>query len=217
MWSALSSIHREMALGFGRISRYPADVAPFAGVPSPDVVVGEELDELAAPGEEVYFIGIAPSPRSHWRLDGFPPIAQMICETPLALVEGPAIISLDNRHLGDVLALTARVYPHYFRSRTMEAGEYFGIYEGGRLAAMIGTRAGGAECREVSAICTDSDFSSRGLARRLTAWLTNTLLAQGVLPFLHVSHQNERAKLMYQKLGYQSRGDIGLWKLRREQ
>lgn len=215
-WSALTSIHRNMALGSNNLLRYPADVAPFAAVPSSDAPAGEEIEQLLAPGEEVYFIGTPPSTRTHWKLHELPPIAQMLCETSLAVEAGPEIIALDSRHRQDVLALTARVFPHYFRSRTMASGDYFGIYQGGRLAAMIGTRAGDGRCREVSAICTEPEFSGRGLARRLTAWLTNNLIDQGILPFLHVSHQNERAKLIYQALGYRLRCDVGLWKLYRE-
>jgi predicted GNAT family acetyltransferase len=115
----------------------------------------------------------------------------------------------------DVLALTARVYPHYFRTRTMDMGRYFGIYRDGRLAAMIGERLGDDGHREMSAICTHPDFNGHGYARRLTAWLSNDTLAHGRQPFLHVSYENVRAKALYERLGYRVRRDIGFWSLRR--
>jgi len=115
-----------------------------------------------------------------------------------------------------VLALTALVYPHYFRRRTMELGRYFGIYQDGRLAAMIGERLGTDDTQEMSAICTHPDFNGRGYARRLTAFLTNDNLARGRLPFLHVSHENPRALRLYEQLGYRLRRDIGFFSLRRE-
>ena len=114
-----------------------------------------------------------------------------------------------------MLALTALVYPHYFRARTMELGRYFGIYLDGRLAAMIGERLGTDGHTELSAICTHPDFTGRGFARRLTAWLGNDVLAQGRMPFLHVSHENARAKALYQRMGFRLRRDIGFWSLRR--
>jgi predicted GNAT family acetyltransferase len=128
---------------------------------------------------------------------------------------------LSEAHRADVLALTALVYPHYFRPRTMEMGRYFGIYEfdsggGGRLAAMIGERLGTDTHQEMSAICTHPDFNGRGYARRLTAMLTNDTFARGRIPFLHVSHENLRAKQLYEQLGYRHRRDIGFWSLRRE-
>ena len=73
-----------------------------------------------------------------WRSSGPHSLAQMVCEAPVPEVDGPAITPLTDAHRDDVLALTALVYPHYFRPRTMDLGRYFGIYDRGRLAAMIG-------------------------------------------------------------------------------
>ena len=111
--------------------------------------------------------------------------------------------------------LTALVYPHYFRPRTMELGRYFGMYVDGRLAAIIGERLGTADAREMSAICTHPDFLGRGYARRLTAFLTNRTLRGGKLPFLHVAYSNMRAKALYEQMGYRLRRDIAFAALRR--
>lgn len=51
--------------------------------------------------------------------------------------------------VADAHGLTALMYPHYFRARTMALGRYFGIYLPDatgrtRLAAMIRERLGGA-------------------------------------------------------------------------
>jgi predicted GNAT family acetyltransferase len=139
----------------------------------------------------------------------------MACTSPIDVIDGPDVIELTDVHRADVLALTALVYPHYFRPRTMELGRYFGVYQDGRLAAMIGERLGTDAYQEMSAICTHPDFNGRGYARRLTALLTNDVLARGRTPFLHVSHANRRAKQLYEQLGYSLRRDIGFWSLRR--
>ncbi|MBD9478214.1 GNAT family N-acetyltransferase [Pseudoxanthomonas sp. PXM02] len=214
-WSALDSIHGDIALRAGEVARYPAAYAPFLGIASADLSVEHAFDTLVAPGESVYLIGIAPSRHEGWSLQAFRPLAQMVCDAPLAVAEGPDIVPLGEAQRGDVLALTALVYPHYFRERTMELGRYFGIYEDGRLAAMIGERLGSADSREMSAICTHPDFNGRGYARHLTTWLTNETLARGVQPFLHVSHENPRAKTLYEQLGYRVRRDVGFWSLTR--
>jgi predicted GNAT family acetyltransferase len=98
----------------------------------------------------------------------------------------------------------------------MDMGRYFGIYEGGQLAAMIGERLGSTTTREISAVCTAPDCNGRGYARRLMAFLTNDLIASGLQPFLHVSHENIRAKQMYQRQGFRLRKNIGFWSLRHE-
>ena len=115
----------------------------------------------------------------------------------------------------DLLALTDLVYPHFFRARTMEMGRYFGIYDGARLAAIIGERLGTERHVEMSAICTHPDYVGRGLASRLTAFLTNDILTRGATPFLHVSLANTRAKALYEHLGYRLRAELPFFALRR--
>lgn len=215
-WASLRSRHRDLALGAGDVARYPPEFAPFLGVANADADVATALASLVAPGESVLLLGIAPGHvPDGWRLEAFADLAQMTCTVPIAPVDGPEVIELSEAHREDVLALTALVYPHYFRPRTMELGRYFGIYQDGRLAAMIGERLGTDTTREASAICTHPDFNGRGYARRLTAMLTNDLLARGCLPFLHVSHENRRAMRLYEQIGYRHRRDIGFWSLQR--
>lgn len=214
--SALASLHAGIALQAGDALRYPGDVAPFLGIPHPEIELAEPLAALVPPGDSVLLLGVAPaSVPEGWMLERFADLAQMHCDRELAVIEGPDIIELDERHRADVLALTALVYPHYFRPRTMELGRYFGMYVEGRLAAMIGERLGAPGFREMSAICTHPDFLGRGHARRLTAWLTNRTLQEGRHPFLHVAYANARARGLYEAMGYRLRRDIGFFALRR--
>jgi hypothetical protein len=137
----MDGIHRDVAMRRGEVARYPADVAPFLGVAHADVDIDDAFDALVPTGDEVLLLGLAPARMpAGWILEPFADLAQMVRDEPLAEVDGPDIVELGERHRDDVLALTALVYPHYFRPRTMALGRYFGIYEQGRLAAMIGER-----------------------------------------------------------------------------
>ena len=214
-WSSLHGRHRHLAQVAGEMARFPAAYAPFLGVANAGVDAAAALASLVAPEESVSLLGVAPRAPGGWHLEGFADLAQMACTSPIDVIDGPDVIELTEVHRADVLALTALVYPHYFRPRTMELGRYFGIYRDGRLAAMIGERLGTDAHQEMSAICTHPDFNGRGYARRLTALLTNDVLAHGRTPFLHVSHANIRAKQLYEQLGYSHRRDIGFWSLRR--
>ena len=216
-FSALDSIHAGVALRHGEVVRYPAEFAPFLGIPHADADMADALQALVPTGDTVLMLGIAPAHLPvGWMLEPFADLAQMQCDHELDVIDGPDIIELDERHRADVLALTALVYPHYFRPRTMELGRYFGMYVDGRLAAIIGERLGTTDTREMSAICTHPDFLGRGYARRLTAFLTNETLRAGKLPFLHVAYSNARAKALYEKMGYRLRRDIAFMALRRD-
>lgn len=210
VWASLTTRHAALARTAGHAARYPADVAPFVAVPESNADTAEQATSLVEPGELVCFVGLAPPLSVGWRVEQSVPIAQMVCRTPLDVIDGPPMIELSHAHLPDMLALTALVYPHYFRRRTNAMGRYFGIYEGGVLAAMAGERMHFDGHQEISAVCTHPDYLGRGYARRLVAMLTNDILQRGCLAFLHFSHENVRAKRLYEQIGFSFRTDIPL-------
>jgi ribosomal protein S18 acetylase RimI-like enzyme len=214
-WASLHTRHRRLALDAGKVARYPPEFAPFLGVAEAGADVEAGLASLVAPDETVLLLGVAPRLSADWRLESLGELAQMVCGGCIEIPGGPEIVPLGDAQHADALALTALVYPHYFRPRTMELGRYFGMYVDGRLAAMIGERLGTETHTEMSAICTHPDFEGLGYASRLTAFLTNDTLERGQTPFLHVSLANLRAKALYERLGYRLRRRIPFWSLRR--
>jgi len=214
-WNSLRSRHQALARCVGDAARYPEEFAPFLGVANADAAIAEAIASLVAPDEVVYLLGVAPKLPDGWVIEAYAPLAQMICTASIPVIDGPEVIELSAAHRADVLALTALVYPHYFRPRAMELGRYFGIYQDGRLAAMIGERLGMDALQEISAVCTHPDFHGRGYARRLLALLSNDNLERGRMPFLHVSQQNHRAKSLYEQIGYRHRREIDFWSLGR--
>jgi len=217
VWSSLTSAHRTFARQWEHATRYPSDVAPFVAVDDFGIGVGDQLAQIVGMGESVLFVGRAPDLAESWLLEPVVHIAQMVCASRIVPPDGPDIVVLSSaKNRADILDLTARVYPHYFRPRTVELGRYFGIYEGSKLAAMAGERMRFDGHTELSAICTDPAYLGRGLAQRLMAMLTNDILDSGRMPFLHVSHHNARAKALYEHLGYRFRADIPLLTVTRE-
>ena len=215
IWESLTSRHRSLALRQGDVARYPAEVAPFLGVATDGIDAVAALESLVPLGDTTLLLGPLPSAPQDWELRHLAQLAQMVCPTRMQEVDGPEIIELSGSHHADVLALTALVYPHYFRPRTTDLGRYFGIYQDGRLAAMIGERMGMQGYTEISAVCTHPDCNGHGYARRLLAWLSNDNLERGRIPFLHVSQQNQRALQLYQCNGYHVRREIAFWSLSR--
>lgn len=214
VWASLSTRHAPLARRHGAAARYPADIAPFVAVDPDSANAATDLARLIDANESVLMVGPAPAFPPGWAVAAPVPIAQMVCWTPVPAVAGPEITELGASHLPDVLALTALVYPHYFRPRTPEMGRYIGIYVDGALAAMAGERMGFDGHQEISAVCTHPDHTGRGYAQRLVAELTNASFDAARIPFLHVAHDNVRAKSLYQRMGYVHRTDIDLWSLR---
>lgn len=215
IWQSLTSHHAKLAVMNGHAGRYPVEIAPFVAVANDSAQAAEQLGGLVDAGESVYLLGPAPALAADWRVLRQPALAQMTCRSRIDAVPGPQIRELTDDNRADMLALTALVFPGFFRQRTPEMGRYLGIYAGNTLAAMAGERMHLNGYQEISAVCTHPDFASRGFAARLVAELCNAILTQGVTPFLHVSRANVRARALYERLGFVDRGDIPFWVLQR--
>jgi hypothetical protein len=119
VWSALNSDHSHFAIRQMSAARYPSDVAPFVAIEASNPPAAAELARIVDVGETVLFVGPAPSLGSTWQLEPVAHIAQMICDRPIFVADGPSVIELKSEHGDDVRDLTTRVYPHYFRTRTL--------------------------------------------------------------------------------------------------
>ena len=214
-FASLAGAHRAFAIAAGDVLRYPADIAPFLGAATPGATTAEALEAVFAPGESLHLLGEPVHVPAGWTLAPQGALHQMLAPDVVPAGDVPGLVELGEPHRADVLALTALVYPHYFRDHTMALGRYFGLYEGGRLAAMIGERLAPPGHREISAVCTHPDHLGRGHAARLMTWLAHDIQQGGQLPFLHVSPANTRALALYERLGYRTRTMIPFWTLSR--
>jgi len=112
------------------------------------------------------------------------------------------VVRLRSDHVPQAMELTALTRPGPFGERTIELGEWYGVFEDGLLIAMAGERLQDGRLREISGICTRPEFQGRGLARRMTELMVRRLLARGETPFLHVAAKNTRAVELYKKMGF---------------
>jgi hypothetical protein len=117
LWESLATHHRGLARRAGDLVRYPADVAPFAAIPAAGPVAAADLDALIGSDETVLLIGPVPELPAGWQLGDLGAILQMVCAAAPPEPDGPPIAPLTERDRPAILALTARVYPHYFRPR----------------------------------------------------------------------------------------------------
>jgi len=216
IWSSLTTKHASFAVVQGSACRYPPQVAPFAAVRAGDANALPQLEGLINGGESVYLVGLAPEFAAGWRVESAFPIPQLVCSKPAVVRSGPDAVPLTEANRSDMLALTALVFPGFFRARTVEMGRYIGIYHGRVLAAMAGERMRMDGYQEISAVCTHPEFIGRGYAQRLVALLVNAVLERGDTPFLHTHRDNARALALYDHLGFKIRTEVTLWSVTRD-
>lgn len=216
IWSSLTTKHASLAVMHEGAGRYPPQVAPFAAVGVADARSLAGLEVIINGGESFYLVGVAPDLTRGWRVESAFPIPQLVCARPAVVRAGPETVTLTEAHRSDMLALTALVFPGFFRARTVEMGRYIGIYHGRVLAAMAGERMRLDGYQEISAVCTHPEFIGRGYAQRLVALLVNAVLERGDTPFLHTHRENARALALYDHLGFKMRTEVMLWSVTRD-
>jgi ribosomal protein S18 acetylase RimI-like enzyme len=111
-------------------------------------------------------------------------------------------VPLGAEHAAQALELALLTRPGPFGPRTIELGEYFGLFEGAELVAMAGERMAAPGLREISGVCTRPGHQGRGHARRLMLKLIRRQLLRHETPFLHVMRANEAAHGLYLRMGF---------------
>jgi predicted GNAT family acetyltransferase len=116
----------------------------------------------------------------------------------------PDAVPLGPEHAAQALALAELTRPGPFGLRTIELGDYFGVFDGERLIAMAGERMHAAALREIGGVCTHPDHQGRGLARRLMLKLIRRQMQRDETPFLHVMSSNVGARQLYERMGFRN-------------
>ncbi len=219
IWSSLTGAHAAYATGGADLKVYPSEMAPFAAVPSSEVTLSDDLlAETLGDRSFVYFVGTLPRIEARrFELTPYRNIRQMVCG---GLKPAPVHADVPSRELKrsdvrDMLELMERVYPAYFRTRTIEMGRYVGVYERGELVAMAGLRMAPCGYREISGVCTDPRFAGRGYAGMLVRSLAEGVLANDKTPMLHMDLDNARALRLYEALGFVNRSDVAMCRVSR--
>lgn len=215
IWHALATQHAGLAITADGAAKYPPAVAPFGAVAEATMRAADQLTSVVTGGESIYLVGVAPPEPHGWLLKRCKPMLQMVCHARVPEIAGPPVTPMTAAQCDDMLALTALVFPGFFRQRTLEMGDYLGIYHGARLVAMAGERMRLDNYQEISAVCTHPDYTGRGYAQRSLALLCNAAFDRGFTPFLHVYSENTRAIAVYRKLGFVERSSPPLWSLQK--
>lgn len=152
-----------------------------------------------------------------WNIKLKKELLQMVYQQQgLLLMDDNELISLEDKHVPAMLELTARTNPGPFLSRTIELGNYEGIFNGDNLIAMAGQRLQPDPYAEISAVCTHPDYTGKGYAAKLVRSQISKITAAGRIPFLHVYPDNTAACKLYEKLGFHIRKQMVVYVLEKE-
>jgi ribosomal protein S18 acetylase RimI-like enzyme len=217
-WSALTTAQAVFARGADTAKRYDPAVLPFVGFASPaGAEAPAELDHFIMPGEAFYIIGELPPLPNSWKVELELPCAQLLAPEFLLCLPQPKenIVKLGEEDKDEMYRLINGIQPGYYRPDTRQLGDYYGIRQGGKLVAMVGERMRMTGYSELSAICTEPDFTGRGYSQQLISYLCRKQVAAHIAPFLHVSLTNQRALRLYIHLGFRHRRDIVFRRIRK--
>jgi len=209
MWHALSGPQAGIALGGASARRLAPGFSPivaFADAAAPDFAA---LAALCEPGRPFYcenWQGAAPA---GWRVEAEATMVKMyFAGTEPADDPADGAVPLGPAHAAQMLALAELTKPGPFGLRTVEMGDYFGVFEGGELVAMAGERLRAGRLREVSGVATRPGHQGRGHARRLMSRLVRRQLARGEQPVLHVMSANALARGLYARQGWREHLEV---------
>jgi GNAT superfamily N-acetyltransferase len=217
IWHALRTRNRQFSCGTDQASYFRRDVAAFAGLQHNSKSDFDCLHRtipfngpviLFTPGKILIPAG--------WQPLVSRTLLQMIYEQPnFSENADQALVSLTDKDIPAMLALTALTNPGPFFSRTIDFGNYKGIFNAEQLVAMAGQRLHLTGFTEVSAVCTHPDYAGRGYAAALLRDQIRLIQATSCIPFLHVYPENLAWRL-YEKLGFKIRREMWVYVLEKQ-
>ena len=212
IWHALISGNRNMSVGTELVKYFPKEIATFAGLKEVNQSSLKLLYDLISPERTVILItGESIEIPASWNIIYQSIILQMVSKNPKKPgLPHEEIVHLNKMHVPQMLALTTLTNPGPFFERTIEFGNYTGIFKSGELIAMAGQRLHVNQYVEISAVCTHPDHVGKGYGSMLIQRQAQQIVQKGNIPFLHSRSDNDQAIRLYKALGFTTRQEMNL-------
>ena len=207
IYHALKTGNKKLAIGDGQVNIFRRDVAPFAGMENNSE---DDFKALTAFGPQVnpvvIFTRVKLNIPENWEVVREFEMLQMVHNG--VMPTSPAAnqtTDLDDSHIPQMIELTQLTKPGPFLERTIEFGNYTGIFEGDKLVSMVGQRMQPSPYIELSAVCTHPDHLGKGYAGILLTEQIKRVIKVNGIPFLHVLDDNYGAIRVYERVGFKAR------------
>ncbi|NEU09689.1 GNAT family N-acetyltransferase [Flavihumibacter sp. R14] len=209
-WNAMLSFNSHLAIGNDEIRYFPEAVGPFAGLKDPGKESLMQLFDLLPAGRITATVTAAPLEiPSCWTILYEASLLQMTGENfSSPRYDQHEIVALGTEHVPLMISLTKLTNPGPFAERTIEFGNYTGIFKSGELVAMAGQRMHAFDYIEISAVCTHPDHAGKGYGRTLLAGQAERILSSESIPYLHVRKDNATAIRLYEQSGFRVRSEM---------
>jgi ribosomal protein S18 acetylase RimI-like enzyme len=213
IWNAITTGNNDIAIINGDVGCYLPDIAPFAGMKVFNDANLKKLYEFIPADRSVAISSLHKMyhDENRWKLLQPMDVTQMVYEytvNTFTTKNSRLLVPLSEEHVPQMMELTALTRPGPFLQQTIRFKNYFGIFIGGRLAAMTGQRMHPLPYMEVSAVCTHPDFRGLGYAKALMLHVMKIILDNSFTPFLHVLSNNSNAIELYKTIGFRIREQI---------
>jgi ribosomal protein S18 acetylase RimI-like enzyme len=204
IYHALNTAQQVMSEGNDRVKYYIPTIAAFAGLKEHTEDNFDVLDEIS-PEESVFVIfskNELPLGKQ-WQILTHIDMYQLVYESKeIPVIAEQKWVDLHTENVGAMKALVELTKPGPFLDRTIEFGDYIGVFDADQLVAMAGHRFNPAPYREISAVCTHPDYVGKGYGYVMLQEQVKRILERDEIPFLHVRNDNDGAIRLYEKLGF---------------
>jgi ribosomal protein S18 acetylase RimI-like enzyme len=204
VYNALRSGDAHLGFGAEEVKCFDEEVTPFAGFNEKFERGFDDLYEMLPSERKILYATpqFIPEPKG-WQLLHEIKGLQFLFTGKVNPNE-PSIkpVALGKDNVEEMIQLAALTKPGPFSKRTIEFGNYFGIFDKEKLVAMTGQRLHVGKFTEISAVCTHPDFLGKGFASILLQQQLELILDAGQIPFLHVRDDNTRAIALYERIGF---------------
>ena len=212
VWSMLSGQQADLALECGCALRIDPRYGPFAAARDRSDAAQADLTEIVRSSpHDIWLVEPEqwPAP-SGTKIVRTASLVQMVAEEEgTSSAPEPHILPLIDADVPEMTEIALATEPGPWGELTHKYGQFFGIRDGDRLAAMAGERMRPAPgYAEVSGVCTWPEYRGQGMARRLIAHVMHAQRARGETPFLHSYAGNAAAIGLYESLGFRMVGNM---------
>ncbi len=217
-WNALNTGNKNLSEGNEQVKYFSGEVSPFVGLPEWNSEAFDNLYHVIPRERRIAFIASKEVEiPSEWEIVDYLKAFQMVHTNPVPPVTASSeIVPLQEENVPQMIALTETTHPGPFFTRTIEFGNYEGIFDGDELVSMAGQRLHAGQYVEISAVCTHLAHTGKGYATQLMTSQVHKIGSVSAIPFLHVKDDNLSAVKLYKSIGFEVRKRMDIYSIRKK-